>query len=219
MSTYAVPPTRREAVVRQLRDEIVSGVLPPGTLIKDAELAARLGVSITPVREAIAQLSVEGLIDIAPNRARHVTKVTNENALELIDVMAIVTCAAFEQALPNLTDDDLKAMQEHLTAFSTGVRGGQVLAGLTAAAEFNSVITAACGNRELQSMIDLLVAREMRVSAISREGVWDIWIDGYTELLDLLARGDQAAALERYRQIYVDYRAQAETILFPDTVA
>ena len=74
--SYAVPPTRTAAVVRQLRNEIVTGELPPGTLIKDAELAARLGVSITPVREAIAQLSVEGLIDIAPNRTRHVTKVT-----------------------------------------------------------------------------------------------------------------------------------------------
>src|ERR1051325_2313060 len=100
--SYAVPPTRTAAVVRQLRNEIVTGELRPGTLIKDAELAARLGVSITPVREAIAQLSVEGLIDIAPNRARHVTTVTNENALELIDVMAIVACAAFERGLPNL---------------------------------------------------------------------------------------------------------------------
>src|SRR3954466_1295363 len=94
--SYAVPPTRTAAVVRQLRDEIISGALPPGTLIKDAELAARLGVSITPVREAIAQLSVEGLIDIAPNRARHVTQVTQKSALELIDVMTILTCAAFE---------------------------------------------------------------------------------------------------------------------------
>ncbi|MDT7626694.1 MAG: hypothetical protein QOF99_7595, partial [Pseudonocardiales bacterium] len=57
---FVVPLTRREAVERQLREEIVSGTLPAGTVIKDAEVAARLGVSITPVREAIAQLAAEG---------------------------------------------------------------------------------------------------------------------------------------------------------------
>ena len=56
---YAVPLTRREAALRQLREEIVTGQLEPGTLIKDAEVAARLGISITPVREAIAQLAAE----------------------------------------------------------------------------------------------------------------------------------------------------------------
>ena len=68
------PPTRREAVERQLRAEIVSGALPAGTVLKDAEIAARFGVSITPIREAIAQLAAEGLIDIAPNRTRRVTQ-------------------------------------------------------------------------------------------------------------------------------------------------
>src|ERR1700760_1060638 len=105
--SYVVPPTRTAAVVQQLRNEIVTGELPPGTLIKDAELAARLGVSITPVREAIAQLSVEGLIDIAPNRTRHVTQVTQKNALELIDVMGVLACAGFEWGMDNLTENHI----------------------------------------------------------------------------------------------------------------
>src|SRR5687768_11987603 len=110
--SYTVPPTRTAAVVRQLRSEIVSGELRPGTLIKDAELAARLGVSITPVREAIAQLSVEGLIDIAPNRTRHVTKVTQKTALELIDVLGVLACAGFEWGMENLTENHLGLMRQ-----------------------------------------------------------------------------------------------------------
>jgi DNA-binding transcriptional MocR family regulator len=62
---FAVPLTRREAVLRQLRREIVDGTLASGAVLKDAELAARLGVSITPVREALGQLAAEGLVDIA----------------------------------------------------------------------------------------------------------------------------------------------------------
>ena len=67
--------------MRHLREEIQIGRLAPGTVIKDAELADRLDVSITPVREAIMLLSAEGLIDISPNRTRRVTDVSQKNAL------------------------------------------------------------------------------------------------------------------------------------------
>src|SRR3954464_13749243 len=120
--SYVVPPTRTAAVVRQLRNEIVTGELPPGTLIKDAELAGRLGVSITPVREAIAQLSVEGLIDIAPNRTRHVTKVTQKNALELVDVMGVLACAGFEWGVDNLTETHIDLTRQRLRALFEGMR-------------------------------------------------------------------------------------------------
>ena len=126
--SYAVPPTRTAAVVRQLRNEIVTGELPPGTLIKDAELASRLGVSITPVREAIAQLSVEGLIDIAPNRTRHVTRVTQKNALELIDVMSVLACAGFEWGVDNLTETHIDLMRQRQKEFVEALRAGNVLA-------------------------------------------------------------------------------------------
>ena len=101
--SYSLPLTRTEAIVRHLREEIVTGGLAPGTVIKDAELADRLDVSITPVREAIMLLSAEGLIDISPNRTRRVTDVSQKNALELIDVMCVLACAGFEWGVPNLT--------------------------------------------------------------------------------------------------------------------
>ncbi len=215
MSTYAVPPTRREAIVRRLRDEIVSGELPPGTLIKDAELAARLGVSITPVREAIAQLSVEGLIDIAPNRARHVTEVTQKSALELIDVMAVLACAGFEWGVDNLTDSHLQLMHQRLEEFVDGIRAGNIRAGTTAGADFSTVVILASGNRELQSMVDLVVARTLRILALSAESdLWTVWIEGYAEVLRLLKSGDRDGAVQRYRQIYVDYRARVQDVLF-----
>src|SRR3954464_11730812 len=138
--SYAVPPTRTAAVVRQLRNEIVTGELPPGTLIKDAELATRLGVSITPVREAIAQLSVEGLIDIAPNRTRHVTKVTQKNALELIDVMGVLAGAGFEGGVENLPPTPLDLMRRRQQEFVDGLRSGNVLVAWAAGADFSTIV-------------------------------------------------------------------------------
>jgi DNA-binding GntR family transcriptional regulator len=215
--SYAVPPTRTAAVVRQLRNEIVTGELSPGTLIKDAELAARLGVSITPVREAIAQLSVEGLIDIAPNRTRHVTRVTQKNALELIDVMGVLACAGFEWGVDNLTATHLDLLRQRQGEFVTALRDGNVLAAGAAGADFSTTVILASGNRELQSMVDLVVARTMRILAITAESdLWRIWIDGHAEIIKLLEAGDSRRALARYRKIYVDYRAAVEQELFED---
>lgn len=213
--SYTVPPTRTAAVVRQLRDEIVTGELPPGTLIKDAELAARLGVSITPVREAIAQLSVEGLIDIAPNRTRHVTKVTQKNALELIDVMSVLACAGFDWGVENLTDTHLEQMRRRQQEFVDNLRVGNVLAAGAAGADFSAVVILASGNRELQSLVDLVVARTNRILVMTAESdIFGIWVAGHDDILELLTRGETQAAAARYRQIYVDYRAKASSELF-----
>ena len=213
--SYAVPPTRTAAVVRQLRNEIVSGELPPGTLIKDAELAGRLGVSITPVREAIAQLSVEGLIDIAPSRTRHVTKVTHKNALELVDVMGVLACAGFEWGVENLTDTHIDTLRQRQKEFVDGLASGNTLAAGAAGADFSTTVILASGNRELQSMVDLGVARTMRILAMSAESdLWSTWIDGHDEIIALLEAGDRAGATARYRQIYVDYRSKIEQHFF-----
>jgi DNA-binding GntR family transcriptional regulator len=215
--SYTVPPTRTAAVVQQLRNEIVTRELPPGTLIKDAELAARLGVSITPVREAIAQLSVEGLIDIAPNRTRHVTKVTQKNALELIDVMGVLACAGFEWGVENLTATHIDLMRLRQKEFVEALRSGNVLAAGAAGADFSTIVILASGNRELQSMVDLVVARTLRILAMGAESsLWEVWISGHEEVLALLEAGDSVGALARYRQIYVDYRAAVEQSLFAD---
>jgi DNA-binding GntR family transcriptional regulator len=209
--SYAVPPTRTAAVVRQLRNEIVTGELPPGTLIKDAELAARLGVSITPVREAIAQLSVEGLIDIAPNRTRHVTKVTQKNALELIDVMGVLACAGFEWGVDNLTETHLDLLRQRQKEFVEALAAGNVVVAGAAGADFSTTVILASGNRELQSMVDLVVARTTRILAMTPDSdLWNTWIDGHNAIIELLEAGDRDGALARYKQIYVEYRQKIE---------
>jgi len=214
---YTVPPTRTAAVVQQLRNEIVTSELPPGTLIKDAELAARLGVSITPVREAIAQLSVEGLIDIAPNRTRHVTKITQKSALELIDVMGVLACAGFEWGVESLTACHIDLMRQRQKEFVEALRAGNVLAAGAAGADFSAIVILASGNRELQAMVDLVVARTLRILAMGAESnLWEVWITGHDEILECLEAGDSARALKRYRQIYVEYRAEVEQFLFAE---
>jgi DNA-binding GntR family transcriptional regulator len=215
--SFALPLTRKEAVLRRLREEIITGQLKPGALIKDAEIAARLGVSITPVREAITQLAAEGLIDISPNRTRQVTQVTQKSALELIDVMMVLACAGFEWGVDNITDKHLAALRVKLDEFTDNLRRGNLTAATAAGADFSTVVIMASGNRELQTHVDLVVARTLRVLALTTESdVWTVWLDGYRQTLELLEQGDRSGAVERYRQIYHDYRRRVETMLFDD---
>ena len=210
--TYSLPLTRSEAIVRHLREEIVSGRLAPGTVIKDAELAEELGVSITPVREAIAQLAAEGLIDLSPNRTRRVTRVSQKNALELIDVMCVLACAGVEWGVPNLTGDDLARMRRQLETMLAGLRSGDIRAAAAAGAEFSTIMISASGNRELQAHVDLVVTRMRRLLVLTPESnFWRPWTDGYSEVLAALEHSDQHAAVARYRQIYAEARAELES--------
>lgn len=212
--SFVVPLTRKEAVLRSLREEIVDGTLPAGTVLKDAEVAARLGVSITPIREAIAQLAAEGLVDVAPNRTRRVTHVTQKGALELIDVMGVLACAGVEWGLDNLTADHRTRMRARLSEFTEKLGQGDMPAAAVAGADFSTIAISASGNRELQTHVDLVVARTLRLFALTAAvDVWQIWVDGYREMLQRLDAEDRAGALERYRQIYRDYRTRVEQLL------
>jgi DNA-binding GntR family transcriptional regulator len=213
--SFEVPLTRREAVVHQLRGEIQSGHLPAGTVLKDAELAARLGVSITPVREAITQLAAEGLVDVSPNRARKVAGLSQKSALELVDVMELLACAGFARGVENLTDDDLVRLRTRYTEYTDALARGDVTAALAAGADFSTIVVLAAGNRELQSLIDLVVTRTARMLALSADSeLWDPWVRGYGAVLDLLERGELQRAVDRYRDIYTEYRLAVEESLW-----
>lgn len=211
MKSFDAPVTLREAAVQQLREEIVSGHLPPGTVLKDAAIASRFGISITPVREAITQLTAEGLIDFAPNRPRRVTTVTQKDALELIDVMAVLACAGVERAVDNLMPLHLAALRDRYQRFEEALGRGDTAAAGVVGADFSTVLISASGNRELQVHIDLVVTRTLRLLRLAPQSeVWKIWSAGYGEVLRHLESGNTRAAVERHSEIYRDFRALLE---------
>jgi DNA-binding GntR family transcriptional regulator len=208
--------TRREAALRRLRDEIISGYLPGGSQIKDAETAARLQISITPVREAIGQLEAEGLVQQAPNRTRRVALITRRAALEMHDVMTVLARTGFEWGVPHLTADDLAAMRAAYDHFIGAVRDGRHADAGKAGTAFSAVVITAGGNRELQRHVHLVVGRLLRVMAFADPGRWEIWTEGYREILERLEAGDGPGALARHDDLYRQYRDHIEALPFPD---
>lgn len=103
--------TLAEAVAGQLRSEIVSGALRPGEPLKDNEICARLSVSSSPVREAIASLATERLVEILPNRRKIVSPIDKKNAIDLLEIHLIFDLIAFRQGGGNLSPADIEDMK------------------------------------------------------------------------------------------------------------
>jgi len=214
MSTsFNGPLTLRDAVVRQLRDEIVSGALRPGAVIKDAELAARLGFSITPVREALAQLAMEGLIEMPPNRAKRVAPLSKQSAIDLCEVMRLLSVTAFERGVTTLKADDIQAMRAaHATMVAAIERDDRQAASL-AGRTFTDIVIRAAGNHELRRMLVMIVARFQRLVLLRyQESIAQTSLEMHAQILAALERGDHAAAIAAYREQMARFQRTVEAL-------
>src|ERR671919_3227658 len=106
--------TTADAVAQMLRNEIQSGQLPPGTRLRQNDVAHRFGVSTTPVREALALLQADGLVRIDPHRGAIVFHPTIADLRESYEIRKTLEALAVEKATPQLTDDLVAELQEHL---------------------------------------------------------------------------------------------------------
>ncbi len=101
-----------DSTVRSLREEILSGRLPAGTRLGEADLAELLAVSRTPVREALSRLSAEGLVDLVPNRGARVASWTTEQLREIFDLRLALEPVIVGLAVPRLTPAQMDELGE-----------------------------------------------------------------------------------------------------------
>ena len=97
-----------DVVVEHLRSFITEGVLPPGTKLNERELCETLGISRTPLREALKVLAVEGLIDINPNRGASVSRMSEMEIRETFELMSGIEAFAGELACERITPQELE---------------------------------------------------------------------------------------------------------------
>lgn len=100
-----------ERVAEELRNRIITGQLPPGARLAVKELAEEIGVSLTPLREAIKLLASEQLIEMTPNRGARVSAVTVEQTRHLFEVISGTEALAAELACKRMTDAELAELQ------------------------------------------------------------------------------------------------------------
>lgn len=101
-----------DSTVQALREQILSGHIPSGTRLGEADLAERLDVSRTPIREALSRLAAEGLVDLVPNRGARVAIWTTDQLREIFELRLAVEPLIVAGAVPNLTVDDLDGLED-----------------------------------------------------------------------------------------------------------
>ena len=111
-----------DAVYKVLRQAILSSTLKPGERLHIDQLAVKLGVSLTPVRNAIQQLSTEGLVEIRPRSGTYVASLSVKDVGETFDIRCALECLAAEGAIKNATASDLKKLKALIVNLRKTVR-------------------------------------------------------------------------------------------------
>lgn len=185
----------REDVYRILRDAIVDGTFEPGEQLRDLALAEWLGVSRTPVREALLRLGEAGLVQAVPGRSTVVSPLDVRAAREARDVVAAMHDLAVRGAVAELSRADLTAMRAANRRFAAALRAGDVVAALAADDELHRIPVTVAANRAVASVLDQFTplvrrAERLRFSTVGARGS----VGRHDELIRLCAAGDADGA-------------------------
>ena len=203
----------RDDVYTRLRDAIVDGTFAPGEQLRDLDLAQWLGVSRTPVREALMRLGVAGLVTTAPGRSTTVAPLDVRTIRDAQGVVAAMHRLAVQQAVPLLTADDLTAMREANRAFARAMRRQDPDAALAADDEFHAIPVRATGNEALAAVLDqftpvLRRVERLRFSSLSGRSSLAL----HERLVDLAEDGDAEAAADVSHETWQTLQPLLETL-------
>ncbi|MER7166044.1 GntR family transcriptional regulator [Micromonospora sp. NPDC000207] len=204
----------RENAYRSIRDAIVDGTLVPGERLNDVDLAQWLGVSRTPVREALARLEEAGLVQTKPGRYTMVTPLDVQAARAAQSVTAAMHELAVRQAVPRLSADEIEAMRVANRRFAAALQAGDVDAAIASDDEFHGVTVTAAANPAIRSVLEQftpLLRRLERLRFSSLSGRDSVAL--HERIIELCAAGDadRAAAAARENWLSLDPLFDFET--------
>ncbi|WP_027483090.1 GntR family transcriptional regulator [Deinococcus pimensis] len=204
-----IPPTTpkrtrslaREDVYLQLSTWIINGTLAPEEPLRDQDIAEQLGVSRTPVREALRRLEDEGLVETALNRWTRVAPLRAEQATELYPIVEALEILALTLAAPTLTERDLQHLRAHHDALRDALHADDAHAAVEADTAFHDVWIERCGNYELQRTLRALKRKLRRIELkyFDTTSSGEASLEEHEALLDTLNAGDTAAATRALR--------------------
>jgi DNA-binding GntR family transcriptional regulator len=156
-------PLLREEAYTKLRDAILDGTFEPGEQLRDAELSAWLGLSRTPIREALARLEEYGLVESKPNSFTRVAPLGRRDAEDAFHVVAALHALAARLGVPRISARELRSMRTANADFAAALVRADVDAALEADDRFHSVLVQASANREIARSLGRLTPRIRRL--------------------------------------------------------
>jgi DNA-binding GntR family transcriptional regulator len=190
-----------DGVYEHLKDLIVAGRLVPGEQILEDQVKQDLGVSRTPVREALQRLQFEGLVEVRPHKGTFVSRVDVESLREIFEFREAIEGQAAALAALRMSPEARAELQQLQDVFRQSVASGDPKSFHESDTRLHRAVVAACGNGRLQqavSIIESLIARTRFLSIIALTRMEQSSSE-HEAIIDAVVRGDPRAAEERMR--------------------
>jgi DNA-binding GntR family transcriptional regulator len=190
------PVTLRKKAYQILKQKIISGVLAPGSLLSESELAVSIGVSKTPIREALSQLEYDKLVSPIPRKGYLVTTITLRDIQEIFEIRLILERAATVLAAERITDDEIASLERYLDLNFDPSEQESFYEYIQSNKEFHLEIARASHNsRLIEHLVRVFIdAQRLQYMDLSiGESSW-AWQRDHERIIEALRKHDKAAA-------------------------
>lgn len=157
----------REIVFESLREAIIGGVLKPGERMMEVQLAEEMGVSRTPVREAIRKLELEGFVIMVPRKGAYVAGISSKDVSEVFEIRAALEGLAASLAAERITDVEKEELERVLVVKAASVQANDFASLIEKDTEFHEMIYRASRNERLMQIISNLREQINRFRMVS----------------------------------------------------
>lgn len=186
----------REVVCESLREAIRNGILKPGERIMEIQLAEELGVSRTPVREAIRKLELEGYVVMMPRRGTYVANMSIRDINEIFEIRTALESLSNGLAAEHITDEELEHLQRLLVIIGGYIKEGNMEKIVETDIEFHDLMYHAARNQRLVGIISNLRDQltRFRTLSMSYPGRLEATLEEHKAIVEAIANGDRKGA-------------------------
>jgi DNA-binding GntR family transcriptional regulator len=197
-----------DAVADRLRQYVVEGLLVPGERLNERVLCEQMGVSRTPMREAIKKLAGEGLVRLEPNRGAVVHRLTLEEVAAAFEVVASMEALAGELAAKRASPEQIRHIEALQQKMESAHRAKDLPLYYQSNAEIHAAINEAAGNPVLTEMYRSINLRlqSLRFRSNLDQNKWDAAIKEHQAIAKAMASRDAAVLSELLRQHLINKR-------------
>lgn len=188
----------RDVVFNTLRQAILRGQLQPGERLLEIHLANKLGVSRTPIREAIRKLELEGLVLMIPRKGAVVAEITEKSLRDVLEVRRALEELAVRLACEKIRDEEIEELKVAADEFETALDSGDVTAFAEADVRFHDIIYRTTDNQRLIQLLNNLREQmyRYRVEYLKREDAHETLLAEHQHIIETLAKRDERSAVE-----------------------
>ena len=188
----------RDVVVNTLRKAILRGELKPGERLMEIQLANKLGVSRTPIREAIRKLELEGLVLMIPRKGAEVAQITEKNMQDVLEVRKALEELSVQLACERITPEQVEEMKMAAEDFRKVLKSGDVTKIAEADVKFHDIIFAATNNQRLITLLNNLREQmyRFRVEYLKQKECYPQLLEEHDKLIALISGGEVEEACE-----------------------